>query len=124
MISSQSLITASAAPVMPLRRAMPALLTRMETGPMVSAICFAIAAQAARSVTSSAKLSTVPPASLTSLAVSAGACRVDIERDHPRALAGIADRDRAADAGAGAGDDCDVVLEAGAWQWFPLFRRL
>ena len=39
--------------------------------------------------------------------------RVDIERDHPRALAGIADRDRAPDAGARAGDDRDVRLKEG-----------
>ena len=37
MMSSQSLITASAAPVMPLRRAMPALLTRIETCPTSAA---------------------------------------------------------------------------------------
>ena len=41
------------------------------------------------------------------------AFRVDIERDHPCALAGIADCDRAADAGACAGDDRDLVLKEG-----------
>ena len=73
MMSSQSLITASSAPVMPLRRAMPALLTRIETGPTLSATCLAIAMQSSRLVTSSAKLSALPPASRISLAASAAA---------------------------------------------------
>ena len=71
MMLSQSSITASAAPSMPLRRAMPALLTRIETCPTLSAICLAIATQASRLVTSSLKLSALPPASRISLAVSA-----------------------------------------------------
>ena len=62
MMSSQSLITASAAPSMPLRRAMPALLTRIETCPTVSAIFFATATQSSRLVTSSTELSALPPA--------------------------------------------------------------
>src|SRR4029453_11422148 len=52
MMSSQSLITASAAPSMPLRRAMPALLTRIDTCPTLSAICLATAMQSSRLVTS------------------------------------------------------------------------
>ena len=55
----------------------------------------------------------MPPASLTSFARLRRGFGVDIERDHPRALAGIADRDRAADAGARAGDDRDVGCEKG-----------
>ena len=73
MMSSQSLITASAAPSMPLRRTMPALLTRIETCPTLSAICFAIATQSSRLATSSAKLSALPPASRISFAASAAA---------------------------------------------------
>src|SRR6478672_8694792 len=46
MMSSQSLITASVAPVMPLRRAMPALLTRIVTGPTLLATCLAAHRQA------------------------------------------------------------------------------
>jgi hypothetical protein len=43
------------------------------------------------------------------------ACRllVDVEQHHARALAGIAGRNRAPDAGACAGDDRDMVLEKG-----------
>ncbi len=39
---------------------------------------------------------------------------VHVEQHHLRALAGIAERDRAPDAGAGAGDDRDVILREGA----------
>ena len=73
MMSSQSLITASGAPSMPLRRAMPALLTRIETCPTVSAIFFATATQSSRLVTSSTKLSALPPALRISCAASAAA---------------------------------------------------
>ena len=73
MMSSQSLMTASFSPSMPLRRAMPALLTRIETGPTLSATCFAIATQSSRLVTSSAKLWALPPALRISCAVSAAA---------------------------------------------------
>jgi len=38
MMSCQSLMTASASPVNALRRLMPALLTRIETGPICSSI--------------------------------------------------------------------------------------
>ena len=38
---------------------------------------------------------------------------VHVEQHHARALAGIAFRDRAPDAGACAGDDSDVILEKG-----------
>jgi hypothetical protein len=38
---------------------------------------------------------------------------VPIEQHDPRALAGIAGRNRAPDAGACAGDDGDVILEKG-----------
>jgi len=38
---------------------------------------------------------------------------VHVEQHHSRAFAGVAFRDRAPDAGAGAGDDRDVVLEKG-----------
>ena len=120
MMSSQSLITASAAPSMPLRRAMPALLTRIETCPTLSATFLAIAMQSSRLVTSSAKLSALPPASRISLATSAAAFSFMSSMHDPRALAGIAVRDRAPDAGACAGDDRDVVVREGAWR-FPLF---
>ena len=119
MMSSQSLITASAAPSMPLRRAMPALLTRIETGPTCSAIAFgdrdAILA-----------LGDVERETLGLAAGIADFLRrlgrrllVDVEQHDLRALAGIAGRDRAPDAGACAGDDGDVVLEKGHG-WFPL----
>src|SRR3954452_896075 len=113
MMSSQSLITASLAPSMPLRRAMPALLTRIETSPTLSATCFAIAMQSSRLVTSSEKLSALPPASRISFAVSRRSLAVDIEHHQPCALAGIAGGDRTADAGASAGDGGDVVGEQG-----------
>ena len=38
---------------------------------------------------------------------------VEVERDHPRALARIADRNRPPDPGARAGDDRDMVGEKG-----------
>ena len=41
----------------------------------------------------------------------AGRLAIDVEREDLRALAGIAERDGAADAGACAGDDRDVVLQ-------------
>ena len=62
VMSCQSLATASGSPVKPLRRAMPALLTRMETRPRVSATSSATSRQAARSVTSSLKPRALPPA--------------------------------------------------------------
>ena len=49
-----------------------------------------------------------------------GGLRVDICHDDPCALAGIAVCDGASDAGAGAGDDSDVVGEKGHGA-FPLF---
>ena len=63
-----------AAPSMPLRRAMPALLTSTVTAPTLSATCFATAMQSSRLVTSSTKLSAAPPASRISRAASAAAC--------------------------------------------------
>ena len=48
---------------------------------------------------------------------------VPVEQHDARALAGVADRDRAADAGACAGDDGDVILEKGHGA-FPLLLVL
>jgi hypothetical protein len=45
MMSSHSFATVSASPPMPLRRVMPALLTRIETRPMLPATYFAMALQ-------------------------------------------------------------------------------
>ena len=84
---------------MPLRRAMPALLTRIETCPTLSAICLAIATQSSRLVTSSTKLSALPPASRISCAALGRRLLVHVEQHDPRALARIAERDRAPDAG-------------------------
>jgi hypothetical protein len=52
---------------------MPALLTRIETCPTLSATFLAIATQSSRLVTSRAKLSALPPASRISFATSAAA---------------------------------------------------
>ena len=113
MMSCQSFSTASGSAVKALRRLMPALLTRIETCPTCSAIFSATAMQSSRRVTSSAKLSAWPPASADFLGSLAGRLRVDVEQRHLRALAGIAERDRAADPGSRAGDDGDVILEQG-----------
>ena len=113
MMSSQSLITASAAPSMPLRRAMPALLTRIETCPTLSAICLATATQSSRLVDVERETLRLAAGIADFLRRFGRRLLVDVEQHHLRALAGIADRDRAADAGACAGDDRDVILEKG-----------
>jgi len=106
---------------MPLRRAMPALLTRTETCPILSAIFLATATQSSRRVTSRAKLSALPPASREFQRRLGRGFLVHIEQHHPRGLAGIAERDRAPDAGACAGDDSNVVLEKGHGRGFLCF---
>jgi len=83
---------------MPLRRAMPALLTRIVTGPTFSAMRFAIAHASSRRVTSSAKLSALPPASANLPGGLGGRCLVHVEQHHARALACVAERDGAPDA--------------------------
>ncbi len=113
MMSSQSLITASAAPSMPLRRAMPALLTRIETCPTLSATCFAIATQSSRSGDVERKTLGLAAGVADLLRRLRRRLLVDVEQHHPRALARIAERDGAPDAGAGAGDDRDMVPEKG-----------
>ncbi len=70
-MSCQSLATVSASAVKALRRVMPALLTRIETGPTSSATFFAIARQSSRFVTSSVKAFALPPAAPICLTVSA-----------------------------------------------------
>ena len=50
-----------------------------------------------------------------------GRLLVDVEQHRVRALAGITERDRAPDAGAGAGDDRDMVLEKGHGRFLMLF---
>ena len=120
MMSCQSLTTASGSAAKALRRLMPALLTRMETWPTSAPIFFATARQSSRSVTSSVKLSALPPAAMI-LAVSAARLAVDVERDDLRALSGIAERDCVADAGASAGDHRDASLQKCA-HCFPPFR--
>jgi hypothetical protein len=98
---------------MPLRRTIPALLTRIETGPTLSAICFASASHSPRLATSS-------PQALCLAAGIADFLRrfrrrrlVDIEQHDARPFAGKAGRDRASDAAACAGDDRGMVLEKG-----------
>ena len=113
MMSSQSLITASAAPSMPLRRAMPALLTRIETCPTLSAICFAIATQSSRLVDVERKALGLAAGVADFLRGFRRRLLVHVEQHDPRALAGVAVRDRAPDAGACAGDDGDMILEKG-----------
>jgi hypothetical protein len=71
MMSCQSLITASGSAVKALRRLMPALLTRIETWPIVAPICAATSRHLSRSVTSSLKLKALPPAPVMALTVAA-----------------------------------------------------
>ena len=71
MMSCQSFSTAAVSAVNALRGLMPALLTRIETCPTLPAMSFATAMQSSRLVTSSLKLSALPPLSRISLAASA-----------------------------------------------------
>lgn len=71
MMSFQSFATVSVSAVKALRRVIPALLTRIETCPILSATCPANAKQSSRLVTSSAKLSALPPDVRISCAASA-----------------------------------------------------
>ncbi len=90
---------------------MPALLTRIETAPTSLATFAATARQAVA----------IGDVERESLRLAAGVAdfrrrlgrglAVDVEHGDLRALARIAERDGAADAGAGAGDDRDVVLQ-------------
>src|SRR5689334_19120775 len=73
MISCQSFSTASGSAVKALRRLMPALLTRIDTGPTLAVTSPATAKQFWRSVTSSPKLSALPPSPRISSAAFAAA---------------------------------------------------
>ena len=111
-------------PVMPLRRAMPALLTRIETGRPCRRPASPSRRQSSRRVTSSAKAVRLAAGLADLFRGLGGRFLVHVEQHDARALACIARRDRAADAGAGAGDDGDVILQKGHGVsfWFCLLR--
>ena len=124
MMSCQSLATASGSAMMALRRAMPALLTRIEIGPSLAATSPATARQALASVTSSGKAIALKPSASISAAVFLRRLGVDVEHGEAGALARKAQRDGAADAGARAGDGGDVGGEEGRHGVAPsLVRR-
>src|ERR1700738_4491199 len=97
MMSSQSPITASGAPVMPLRRGGRGVCCHRDA-------VFAFGDVEYKTFRLAAGIANL-------------LCRfgrrllVDVEQHHPRALAGITERDRAPDAGSCAGDDRDMVLQ-------------
>ena len=69
--------------------------------------------QSSRLVTSSAKALRLAAGVADLLRRLGRGLLVDVEQHDLRALAGVAERDRAPDAGACAGDDRDVILEKG-----------
>ena len=111
MMSCQSLITASASPVKALRRLMPALLTRIETLPTSPATLRGDRAAGRPVGHVEREGCALPPASRICCGGLGRRLAVDVEHGDLRALARIAERDRAADAGASAGDRRDVVFE-------------
>ena len=94
---------------MALRRAMPALLTRMETGPTLVGDLRRDGAAVVAVGDVERKLVALPPAAVISAAVFSAASPLMSSTTTLRALARIAQRDGAADAGSRAGDRGDVV---------------
>ena len=119
MMSCQSFTTASRSPVKALRRLMPALFTRIETLPTLLADLGSngTAGLAIRHVEREA---VGLAAGVEDLLGGLGRrVAVDVEHDDARTLARVAERDRAADAGARAGDGRDVVFQKARHMFRP-----
>jgi hypothetical protein len=96
---------------MPLRRAIPALLTRIETGPTFFGDLFGDS-DAVVTLGDVEEIAHRLAAGIFDFFCHIGCRRlVRVEQHHACAFAGIAVRNRAPDAGACAGDDSDVILE-------------
>ena len=111
MMSFQSFATVSVSAVKALRRVMPALLTRIETCPTLSATCLG----QRKAIVTLRHIQRKALGLAAGLADLLGGLRdrvgIDVEQHHLRPLARIAGGDRPADAGTGARDDSDVVCE-------------
>src|SRR5262249_9425229 len=119
MMSCQSLMTASGSAVNALRRLIPALLTRTETCP-TSLATFAAGGPPGGPVGAVCGRGWRRAAVLADFRGRLGGrVAVDVERDDLCALAGVAERNRAADAGACAGYDRDMIVQKSWHCSFP-----